>query len=115
MPACLALARQDIYHEGEYRVRLQILLTCGFLAHSEPAHPMTLTLKGKIAMSIMTMDELLITELLTGHPLSSLSPAQLVALLSLFVYKPNSSTPSATNNNTTSNNTADENLMGSTI
>jgi superfamily II RNA helicase len=75
---------------------------------------MTLTLKGKIAMSIMTMDKLLITELLTGHPLSSLSPAELVALLSLFVYKPNRSTPSATTN-TPSNGTADENLMGSTI
>ena len=81
-----------LFHLPEYRTRLEILSQFCYIKRMaskdrEDVH-WSLLLKGKMALQIMTMDEFLITECMADGMFLDVVPEELVALLSMFVYKP---------------------------
>jgi antiviral helicase SKI2 len=67
----------------EFRNRMQVLRELRYVDNEDDS----VMIKGKIARFFNTIDELIITELLFANILSVLTPPELVAVLSCFVFK----------------------------
>ena len=77
------LSDEALAHMPDFEARLRVLTTLGFLENSDR----TISLKGRVACEVNSADELLATELLFRNHLSVLSPQEVVALLSAFVFQ----------------------------
>ncbi|EDK44929.1 antiviral helicase SKI2 [Lodderomyces elongisporus NRRL YB-4239] len=66
----------------DYEQRLDVLMTLGFI---DPQH--NVVLKGRVACEINSGWELILTELVLDNFLGDFEPAEIVALLSCFVYE----------------------------
>ncbi|KJR83309.1 antiviral helicase SKI2 [Sporothrix schenckii 1099-18] len=66
----------------EYQSRIAVLKHLGFVNDSS-----VVLLKGRVACEIRTADELVLTEVILNNLLAGLEPAEIAALLSIFVYQ----------------------------
>ncbi|CAK7200888.1 Antiviral helicase ski2 [Sporothrix eucalyptigena] len=66
----------------EYENRIAVLKHLGFVNESS-----VVLLKGRVACEVRTADELVLTEAILNNLLAGLEPAEIAALLSIFVYK----------------------------
>lgn len=75
-------ATQAIVHADELVARRRLLRKLGFITETD-----VICLKGRVACEISTGDEMLLTELMFSGHFIELSPEQIVALLSTFVFQ----------------------------
>ncbi|CAK7273492.1 Antiviral helicase ski2 [Sporothrix epigloea] len=66
----------------EYENRIAVLKYLGFVNESS-----VVLLKGRVACEVRTADELVLTETILNNLLAGLEPAEIAALLSIFVYQ----------------------------
>ncbi|KAJ3323070.1 hypothetical protein HDV06_002516 [Boothiomyces sp. JEL0866] len=66
----------------DYHQRVEVLKELGFVDHNS-----IVQIKGRVACEINTADELILTELILDNFLSDYEPAEIVALLSCFVFQ----------------------------
>ncbi|KAL1907089.1 Antiviral helicase ski2 [Sporothrix stenoceras] len=66
----------------EYQNRIAVLKHLGFVNESS-----VVLLKGRVACEVRTADELVLTEVILNNLLAGLEPAEIAALLSIFVYQ----------------------------
>ncbi|KAJ3253011.1 hypothetical protein HK103_001021 [Boothiomyces macroporosus] len=66
----------------DYHQRIEVLKELGFIDHNS-----IVQIKGRVACEINTADELILTELILDNFLSDYEPAEIVALLSCFVFQ----------------------------
>ncbi|CAK7234333.1 Antiviral helicase ski2 [Sporothrix bragantina] len=66
----------------EYENRIAVLKHLGFVNESS-----VVLLKGRVACEVRTADELVLTEAILNNLLAGLEPAEIAALLSIFVYQ----------------------------
>ncbi|CAH8464477.1 unnamed protein product [Dicrocoelium dendriticum] len=72
--------RNTLFHSNELYIRKHLLRTLGFLSHDD-----VVTFKGQIACTILSGDDLLLTELILDGLFSPLTPVQLASVMSCFV------------------------------
>lgn len=66
----------------EYENRVAVLKHLGFVNDSS-----VVMLKGRVACEVRTADELVLTEVILDNLLAGLEPAEIAALLSIFIYQ----------------------------
>ena len=86
------ISDQNLELLPDYFQRLEVLKQLDFIGENS-----TVQLKGRVACEINTADELVLTELILDNFFAEFEPAEIVALLSCFVFQEKSqSTPSLT-------------------
>lgn len=76
------MSDQNLQLLPDYEQRIQVLKDLSFIDDSSRVE-----LKGKVACEIHSADELVLTELILDNVLSAYEPAEIVALLSAFVFQ----------------------------
>ncbi|MCJ1310801.1 hypothetical protein MMC25_004468 [Agyrium rufum] len=76
------MSDQNLQLLPDYEQRIHVLRDLGFVDESSRVQ-----LKGKVACEIHSADELVLTELILENALSDYEPAEMVALLSAFVFQ----------------------------
>ncbi|KAL9125325.1 MAG: hypothetical protein Q9217_005457 [Psora testacea] len=76
------MSDQNLQLLPDYEQRIQVLRDLGFI-HTDSR----VELKGKVACEIHSADELVLTELILENVLADFEPAEIVALLSAFVFQ----------------------------
>ncbi|TVY56429.1 putative ATP-dependent RNA helicase, partial [Lachnellula suecica] len=88
------MSDQNLQLLPDYEQRIQVLKDLDFVDESSRVQ-----LKGKVACEIHSADELVLTELILDNVLASYEPAEIVALLSAFVFQEKTDTvPNLTGN-----------------
>ncbi|KAI9141382.1 antiviral helicase [Paraphysoderma sedebokerense] len=89
----LAISGQNLELLPHYHQRVEVLKTLGYIDPDKG----TVLLKGRVACEINSADELVLTELILNNVFADLEPAEVVALLSCFVFQEkNAGAPSLT-------------------
>jgi antiviral helicase SKI2 len=81
------ISDQNLELLPDYHQRVQVLKELGFVDENA-----IVQMKGRVACEINTADELLLTELILDNFFANYEPAELVALLSVFVFQEKAST-----------------------
>ncbi|KAG9242809.1 NUC185 domain-containing protein [Calycina marina] len=90
----LLMSDQNLQLLPDYEQRIQVLQDLEFIDDSSRVQ-----LKGKVACEIHSADELVLTELILDNVLAAYEPAEIVALLSAFVFQEKTDTvPTLTQN-----------------
>src|SRR5271163_454420 len=76
------MSDQNLQLLPDYEQRISVLKDLGFIDESSRVQ-----LKGKVACEIHSADELVLTELILDNILAAYEPAEIVALLSAFVFQ----------------------------
>ncbi|KAJ3392196.1 hypothetical protein HDU84_004688 [Entophlyctis sp. JEL0112] len=77
-----SISDQNLELLPDYHQRIQVLKALSFIDENS-----TVQIKGRVACEINTADELILTELILENFLSDYEPAEIVALLSCFVFQ----------------------------
>lgn len=88
----MTISDQNLELLPDYQQRVEVLKTMSYIDSNG-----TVQLKGRVACEINTADELVLTELILDNVFAEYEPAEIVALLSSFVFQEkNSSEPTLT-------------------